>query len=201
GGSRDRANWGVVGWSMGGTCAVELTVMHPDMFSAFEDIAGDLSPNSGTKAQTITRLFGGNADAWAAFDPTTVITRHGPYTEVAGWFAISRDAPSNGNDQAAAANSLCALGTANGIKCAVVARPGKHDWPFASHAFAAALPWLASQLGTPGVPAVAQVGRLDKVVVTSGIGNAPPRTACRGFRSREMLSSFRRSRSQPMAVR
>ena len=156
--SPDRANWGVVGWSMGGTCAVDLTVMHPDMFSAFEDIAGDLSPNSGTKAQTIARLFGGNADAWAAFDPTTVITRHGPYTGVAGWFAISGDAASNGNDQAAAANSLCALGTANGIKCAVVAQPGKHDWPFASHAFAAALPWLASQLGTPGVPAIAMPG-------------------------------------------
>ena len=156
--SANRANWGVVGWSMGGTCAVDLTVMHPDMFSAFEDIAGDLGPNSGTKAQTIARLFGGNADAWAAFDPTTVITRHGPYTGVAGWFDISADAASNGNDQAAAANSLCALGTANGIKCAVVAQPGKHDWPFASHAFAAALPWLASQLGTPGVPAVAMPG-------------------------------------------
>ena len=48
--SADRSNWGVVGWSMGGTCAVDLTVMHPDMFSAFEDIAGDLGPNSGTKA-------------------------------------------------------------------------------------------------------------------------------------------------------
>ena len=57
--SPDRANWGVVGWSMGGTCAVDLTVMHPDMFSAFEDIAGDLGPNSGTKAQTIASLFGG----------------------------------------------------------------------------------------------------------------------------------------------
>src|SRR6478736_5964955 len=42
--SPDPANWGVVGWSMGGTCAVDLTVMHPDRFSAFEDIAGDLSP-------------------------------------------------------------------------------------------------------------------------------------------------------------
>ena len=79
-------------------------------------------------------------------------------TGVSAWFDISADAASNGNDQAAAANSLCVLGTANGIKCAVVARPGKHDWPFASHAFAAALPWLASQLGTPGVPAVAMPG-------------------------------------------
>ena len=78
--SADRANWGIVGWSMGGTCAVDLAVMHPDMFSAFEDIAGDIGPNSGNKDQTIARLFGGNADAWAAFDPTTVITKHGPYT-------------------------------------------------------------------------------------------------------------------------
>ena len=151
-----RANWGIVGWSMGGTCAVDLAVMHPDMFSAFEDIAGDIGPNAGTKDQTIARLFGGNADAWAAFDPTTVITRHGPYTGVAGWFDVNgmtATIPTHTkNDQAAAANSLCALGSANGINCAVVNQPGKHDWPFASHAFAAALPWLAGQIGTPDVP-------------------------------------------------
>ena len=28
--SPDRSNWGIVGWSMGGTCAVDLTVMHPE---------------------------------------------------------------------------------------------------------------------------------------------------------------------------
>jgi S-formylglutathione hydrolase FrmB len=164
--SPNRANWGVVGWSMGGTCAVDLAVMHPDMFSAFEDIAGDLTPNSGNKAQTIARLFGGNAAAYAAFDPTTVITRHGPYDGVSGRFDINGPTPSaqprnvvvnaaaNPNDQTAAANSLCATGSADGIKCAVVTQPGKHDWPFAARAFAAALPWVAGQLGTPGLPAV-----------------------------------------------
>ena len=142
--SPNRANWGVVGWSMGGACAVDLTVMHPDMFSAFEDIAGDLTPNSGNKAQTIARLFGGNAAAYAAFDPTTVITRHGPYTGVAGRFDINGttqpspprnvvvNVAANPNDQTAAANSLCATGSADGIKCAVVTQPGKHDWPFAA---------------------------------------------------------------------
>jgi len=159
--SANRANWGVVGWSMGGTCAVDLAVMHPDMFSTFQDIAGDLTPNSGNKAQTIARLFGGNAAAWAAFDPTTVITHHGPYTGVVGWFDINGtpsaqphvvNAAANPNDQTAAANSLCAIGSANGIKCAVVMQPGKHDWPFAAHAFAVGLPWLAGQLGTPGLP-------------------------------------------------
>ena len=153
--SPDPANWGVVGWSMGGTCAVDLTVMHPDRFSAFEDIAGDLSPNSGTKAQTIERLFGGDAAAYAAFDPTTVITRHGPYTGVAGWFSVNGAGTSPPPQTAAAAQSLCALGASHGIDCAVVSRPGQHDWPFAANAFAEALPWLAGQIGTPGVPRTA----------------------------------------------
>ena len=166
--STNRTDWGIVGWSMGGTCAVDLTVMHPDMFSAFEDIAGDLSPNSGNKAQTVDRLFGGNAVAWAAFDPPTVITRHGRYTDIEGWFAINsgqqtqpsvtpvanRNTPNTGGDQAAAANTLCGLGSANGIDCAVVSQAGKHDWPFAARAFASALPWLAGQLSSPDAPQV-----------------------------------------------
>jgi S-formylglutathione hydrolase FrmB len=85
----NRARWCIVGWSMGGTCAVVLTAAHPDMFSAFVDIAGDLGPNTGSKAETITRLFGGNADACAAFDPTTIITLHGSYTGVSAWFDIA----------------------------------------------------------------------------------------------------------------
>jgi S-formylglutathione hydrolase FrmB len=159
---------------MGGTCAVDLTVMHPELFRTFVDIEGDLTPNTGTKAQTIAGLFGGNADAWAAFDPTTVISRHGRYTGVSGWFAISSGSPAPHRDltivdsaamalaghgaaadpgnPAAAAASLCGLGRANGIDCAVVSQPGKHDWPTASTAFATALPWLAGQLGAPGTP-------------------------------------------------
>jgi S-formylglutathione hydrolase FrmB len=171
------ANWGVVGWSMGGTCAVDLTVMHPDLFSSFVDIAGDIGPNAGTKDQTIARLFGGNAAQWAAYDPSTVIAKHGRYHGVAGWFAISSDAPEpRGNsgpradddaaglggrdanartgDQTQAANKLCSLGRANGIECAIVATPGKHNWPFASQVFASSLPWLAGQIGTPGVARV-----------------------------------------------
>ncbi len=167
--SADRANWGVAGWSMGGTCAVDLTVMHPDMFAAFVDIAGDRSPNVGTTDQTVARLFGGDAAAWAAFDPVTVMNRHGHYAGVAGWFdvpatsdprnvaeeansalsAASTDPAANPESQDAAANSLCAVATANGITCAVVTQPGKHDWPFAAQAFAASLPWLAAALGTP----------------------------------------------------
>jgi S-formylglutathione hydrolase FrmB len=75
------------------------------------------------------------------------MSAHGKYTGLAGWFDINSQAAL---PQRSAANSLCALGNANGITCAVVTQPGKHDWPFASHAFATALPWLAGQLATPG---------------------------------------------------
>lgn len=149
--SANRTDWGIVGWSMGGTCAVDLAVMHPDLFSAFEDIAGDRTPNSGTREQTVERLFGGSTAAAAAYDPSTVMARHGRYTDVAGWF----DTNTKGAEQTAAATTLCGLGAAHGIACTVVTGPGQHDWPFAEHAFAAALPWLAGQLGTPGVAPVA----------------------------------------------
>jgi S-formylglutathione hydrolase FrmB len=174
------ANWGVVGWSMGGTCAVDLTVMHPELFRSFVDIAGDMGPNAGTKEQTIARLYDGNAAAWDVYDPTTVITKHGPYHDVSGWFAISSDAPKQhkggyGNpsgtglggqdaagmpdDQTDAANALCTLGRANGIACAIVPHPGRHDWPLAADVFTASLPWLAGEIGTPDVPKIPLPGQ------------------------------------------
>jgi S-formylglutathione hydrolase FrmB len=192
------SNWGIAGFSAGGTCAVDLTVTHPEIFSAFVDVAGDFSPNAGNKAQTIARLFGGDADAWAAFDPTTVINRHGHYSGVSGWFAISsdglpapsrdvaidtgamrlagRDAANHPGNQTSAAYSLCALGRANGIDCAVVPQPGKHDWPFADRAFAAALPWLAGQLGTPGVPRIPLPGNSPPTALTGPVVAEHPNT-------------------------
>jgi S-formylglutathione hydrolase FrmB len=113
---------------------------------------------------------------------------------VAGWFAVSSDAPpaprrnfafadtgsihlasrdaaANPSNQTAAAYSLCALGRANGIDCAVLPQPGKHDWPFADRVFVAALPWLAGRLGTPDVPRVALPGATPPSVLT---GSAVP---------------------------
>ena len=172
-GVSDRASdWGVVGWSSGGTCALNLTVKYPDLFSAFIDIDGDLRPNAGTRQQTIDRLYGGDAAAFDDWDPAIVMTRHGFYSDVAGWFAVSeppdavteavsgaelRDQPApddpSGNPTAAA-RTLCGTAAAHGIDCAVVPQEGRHDWPFAARAFASSLPWLAGRIGTPGVPEV-----------------------------------------------
>ncbi len=199
--SADRSNWGVVGFSMGGTCAVDLTVMHPDLFSAFVDIAGDAGPNMGSQAQTIATLFGGNANAYAAFDPTTVIINRGRYQGVYGWFDVpgaphaqhryitadgigavavgAHDPVANPEGQDFAANSLCTVGSAHGIRCAVVSQPGRHDWPFAAQAFSDALPWLVGRLGTPGVPRIALPGLKPEAVTpvqsaAAGPTPAPP---------------------------
>jgi S-formylglutathione hydrolase FrmB len=42
--SRDPARWGVVGFSAGGTCAIDLTVMHPELFHTFGDIPATWAP-------------------------------------------------------------------------------------------------------------------------------------------------------------
>jgi S-formylglutathione hydrolase FrmB len=170
--NQDPAHWGIVGWSSGGTCALLTTVMHPDLFSAFVDIDGQLGPNAGSKNQTIARLFGGDAAAFAAFDPATVMTGHGPYTGVAGWFAVSAAGPTayhaagsdppsgqdpariDAEDHAAVATYLCSLASSTGVGCAVVPQDGDHDFGTAARVFAAALPWLAGRLGTQTVPAV-----------------------------------------------
>lgn len=165
--SPDRANWGVAGFSAGGTCALDLAVMHPELFSAFVDILGDVSPNAGTKAQTIARLFGGNADAWAAFDPATVISRHGPYRDVSGWFTVA-------GNQDVEVKAMAALLRVNGIACAVVAQPGNHDWPFAATAFAAALPWLAGQVGSVGVPHIPLPAAAAAPGLSVQAASAPP---------------------------
>jgi S-formylglutathione hydrolase FrmB len=175
GASANASNWAVVGWSMGGTCAVDLTVMHPDLFGVFEDIAGDHGPTAGTREQTIDRLYGGDAAQWAAFDPSTVMRAHGPYTGVSGWFEDTATPTNQKNpygqgkrpqsnsplgfgghddvhdsDEAGAAQDLCAVATSVGITCSIHTLVSYHTWQFASRAFADALPWIATQIHTPG---------------------------------------------------
>ncbi|MGQ4599428.1 alpha/beta hydrolase-fold protein [Nocardia sp. R6R-6] len=176
GASADPALWAVLGWSMGGTCAVNLAVMHPDLLHTFVDIAGDLRPSSGSTEQTISRLFGGNADAFAAFDPLTVMARHGPYSGVAGLFDDLRPAPRAGggnrrapgtddanagvggrhggpdSGEVGAAGKLCDAARAVDIDCTVYTTEGGHTWQFASAAFTSSLPWVVGRLGLP-VPA------------------------------------------------
>jgi S-formylglutathione hydrolase FrmB len=170
--SPDPANWGLVGWSTGGTCALTLTVMHPELFGAFVDLDGQLGPNAGSKDQTVARLFGGDMNAWTAFDPRSVVQAHGPYPGMSAWIGVSSqtatvyrpggsdpvvghsadDWDTTSEDHVSIANKLCVFLSGYEIECAVSSYSGSHDFESAGNGFAAALPWLAGKLEAPGVP-------------------------------------------------
>lgn len=177
--SADASGWGVAGWSTGGTCSVMMLATHPELFSAIVSLDGQLGPNAGPKNQTIARLFGGDAEAWAAFDPRTAVQRHGLYQGKAAWLGVAGDVPTvhspagtgapphgpsdadwdtKSEDHTKNATLLCGLFAAYGIECSVVGYSGAHDYVSAAAGFADALPWLAGRLGTPGVPQVALPG-------------------------------------------
>ncbi|WP_216900661.1 alpha/beta hydrolase [Nocardia alni] len=181
--SSNPANWAVIGWSAGGTCAVDLTVMHPELFHTFVDIAGDLGPDSGNKAQTIARLYGGNAQQWTNFDPTTVMQKHGPYAgDIAGLYddltamhfdrsklpkgfkmpqvnenqvglGGQDDMMGGGNSEVGAAEQLCAENKKVDIQCTIHTTQGGHTWQFAEAAFDSSLAWITARVGLPVSPA------------------------------------------------
>lgn len=164
-------NWGLLGWSSGATCALTTAVRNPDMFSAIGWLDGTLGPNAGTKDQTVARLFDGDVNAWAAYDPKSIITKHGPYKGLSAWLGVAEDTPtvhrapattlpsadqlkdwdSFSEEHATNANKLCVLLSGYGIECSVTAYDGGHDFQSAGEGFTDALPWLASELGTPHV--------------------------------------------------
>ncbi|MFJ1794938.1 alpha/beta hydrolase [Kitasatospora griseola] len=145
--SADPKKWAMAGWSMGGTCAITLTAAHPEVFGHFLDISGDLGPYIGDKQQTIAKLYGGDAAAWAAYDPQTVMAAHrGKYRGVTGMF----DVGDQESGQLAHAKQLEAAAGKAGLSTHLSVEPGRHAWQFAAGAFERQLPWLAQQLGTPG---------------------------------------------------
>ncbi|WP_240498491.1 alpha/beta hydrolase-fold protein [Williamsia sp. 1135] len=144
-------SWAVAGWSMGGTCAIDLTVEHPDLFRTFLDISGDVGPNLGNRAQTTSTLFGGRAADWDRFDPATVMRNHGPYAGVGGWFQSEghrRSGPGLTSPQIRATQTLSAVAR-NNIDVVVRPVPGRHNWQFAGQAFTDALPWLMARIDAP----------------------------------------------------
>ena len=139
--------WAVAGWSMGGTCAVDLTVEHPEVFNRFLDISGDIGPNIGDQQSTVATLYGGNRAAWAAHDPLTVLAHHHHhYHGVSGVFADG----TLEHTTTRAAYRLSAACRLDGIDTQVIVRPGGHKWQFGAQEFAATLPALVqSNEGTP----------------------------------------------------
>lgn len=142
GAARDPGRWAVAGFSMGGTCALDLVVQHPNVFGHFVDISGDLAPYSGTPAQTLHDLYGGDDNRRRANDPRLVMRAHGPYVGISGLFCLGTGEERRRPD----AEELVRAAGAVGIRSQIEVSPGAHTWQFAASAFASHFPWLVDQL-------------------------------------------------------
>jgi len=140
--------WGVGGFSEGGTCGFELAVRHPDVYGTFVDIAGDRAPHLGSDAETLKKLYGGDRAAMAAHDPAVLLRSH-RFDGLSGWFVAGSSDPTHTD----VAHRLAGAARAAGITVSERIVPGQHNWAFAATAFRAVLPAVAAHFeGGPPPP-------------------------------------------------
>jgi enterochelin esterase-like enzyme len=136
------ASWGVAGLSMGGYCALALSLRHPDRFGAFGDYSGLAQPALDPPDDALGDLFGGDQQAMDAHDPTRILAT-ARFPQLAGWFEVGAD----DSDPRAAIEAVSAQASEAGIATCVLVRPGGHDFGLWHQAFEDSLPWLSQHLG------------------------------------------------------
>jgi S-formylglutathione hydrolase FrmB len=147
------SGWGIFGYSEGGTCALDLSLRHRDLFGGFVDIGGDMRPNLGNgpqrESQAVRALFGGDRAAWSANDPLHLLGS-GRFDGLAGWFvAGSADRPARHSDAV-----LVPAARAAGIDTSYRSPQGHHSFGLVASVTPSAFGWLADRItaATPGDP-------------------------------------------------
>lgn len=140
--STDPRKWAVAGLSEGGTCALDLTLAHPDRFRTFVDLSGDLAPNLGGAASTLAHLWGGDRAAMNAADPSRVMATHN-CSEINGWF----EAGSSDRRGQRALTRLMREAQRCGMRTATMSRAGGHNYRFWKAAAGDMYGWLATSVG------------------------------------------------------
>jgi hypothetical protein len=102
-------NWAVGGYSNGGECALAFGAKHPDVFGSIADISGEIGPSLGTVAKTIRLGFAGNAAAYTAQLPLTILGEN-HYPDSLAIFTNGSADPVYGPEAAEAAAAAKAAG-------------------------------------------------------------------------------------------
>lgn len=136
-------NWAVGGLSMGGTCAVMVSLAHPDVYQNFLDMGGELGPSLGSQDETIQVLFHGSLAAWQNHQPEYLLA-HQHYRNVGGFFATGdSDDPSTVTDT----KQLYLDAKQAGLSSVYETVQGPHTFNVFSEIFKDALPWLSNRAG------------------------------------------------------
>lgn len=154
GASDDPQRWAVGGASMGGMCAVMLSLRHPDRFRTYVDVAGFVGPRSGDSnrvGDTVRDLFGGDRAAFLAHEPLALLQTR-DYPETGAWYAVGTDDPV----PIAAIERLAPASRAAGIATCVDEIEGDHTFVTFGALLERAFPWLMTRLGLAQPSAAAE---------------------------------------------
>lgn len=140
----DSSSWGIGGFSQGGTCAIQLGAAHPEIFGAILDVSGELVPRNGSPQHTIQVGFGGNAAAYDAAKPLSILAARAPYLSTTAIFAVgetdSRYLPWE--------RELASASRRTGMVTQLIVAPGTgHDWHTASYGMTKGMRILCSKFG------------------------------------------------------
>ncbi|MBN9098084.1 MULTISPECIES: alpha/beta hydrolase-fold protein [unclassified Pseudonocardia] len=139
------AGWAVGGSSAGGTCALQLAVNRPAVYSTFVDISGQSGPTLGDRPRTVAAAFGGDTAAFAAVDPLDQLARN-RYPATAGFLVAGTGDPVYRPQ----AQQVVAAARRAGMDVRYRELPGGHDWRLSGTGLETALPWLATRLHLTG---------------------------------------------------
>lgn len=140
----DHQHWAIGGFSAGATCSLQMATNHPDVYPTFLAFAGELEPSTGgSKQDTITAAFGGDAAKYKAVNPLDLMATK-QYPNSAGWFVAGSEDPIFGPVQP----QLLAAAQKAGMNAQLWTSPGTgHAWDTVTNGLAHVLPWLYGRLG------------------------------------------------------
>lgn len=174
----DPSRWGIVGFSEGGTCSLDLVLRHPNVYRHIIDFGGDAFPNLGGVPTTVKWLYGGSVAEFQAHDPFRLMKAQ-QYPGVTAWFASGVQ----DTRTVAIGQRLAAAATAAGIRAHEFIGISGHNWQFASDALARIFTPLCVELGclsgpTNNAPAIPDPSMLSAPLPTrSGRSGSPTNSA------------------------
>ncbi|MFC9790333.1 alpha/beta hydrolase [Rhodococcus sp. NPDC127528] len=130
------------GYSYGGTCAVQLSTNHPDVYPTFLDMSGQDEPSLGDHAATVAATFGGDESAFAAVSAREVLIRH-PRTGVSGVFVVGAEDDEYRPQQ----RRMYDAARAAGMQVRYYELQGGHSGQVWGPGLAGELDWLARRTG------------------------------------------------------
>ncbi|MDJ0354320.1 alpha/beta hydrolase-fold protein [Pseudarthrobacter sp. PH31-O2] len=143
----DPTRWAIGGFSFGGTCALQMASLHPDVYASAIDLSGEAEPALGPdRAATVGQAFGGDTAAFDAVVPLHVLAT-GHYTHSRIYLAAGAQDGTFAGYQARVADAATRAGM--DVTTALVAGQG-HSWEVPRQSLAPAMDWLAPILGLSG---------------------------------------------------